>query len=151
MLLYIPSIISSEGHRGLRRELKFFPGLQIDTINNFCEFAMQDSSRNVPDDVKYAVLVAIAAAVIGTIQQLSESNLIGVVIAGACTVALYALGYSKLGTDVATARNAALVLAIVFGFFLVVSMQHAHGLYLLLNVVTVGCLGFTFLRLAVVK
>jgi hypothetical protein len=101
----------------------------------------------VPDDLNYAVLIALAAAIVGTIQQIAETNLIGIVIAGACTAAIYMLVYNNLASDISTAKNAALVLAIVFGFFLIVSMQRAHGLFLLLNVGTVGCLGFAFVRL----
>jgi|ERR1700719_4403924 hypothetical protein len=108
---------------------------------------MQDDAKKVPDDLNYAVLVAVGAAIVGTLQQLAEGNPIGILIAGACTAAIYMLVYKNLAGDIATAKTAALVLAIVFGFFLVISMQNAQGIYLLLNAVATGCLGFAYVRL----
>ena len=98
---------------------------------------MQDDAKRVPDDLNYAVLVAIGAAIVGT---MAEGDQIGILIAGACTAAIYMLVYKNLAGDIATAKTAALVLAIVFGFFLVISMQNAQGIYLLLNAVATGCL-----------
>jgi len=105
----------------------------------------------VPADLNYAVVVAIVTATVGTIQQIQEMSVIGVPLAVAFTGAIYGLVYRNLDGDIATARNSALVCAIVFGFFLFVSVQRGHMLFLALNVIAVVCLSYAFVRLTGLK
>jgi hypothetical protein len=91
-----------------------------------------------------AVIGAMAAAGVAVLVNLIHGDGFDTLLAAIYGAAVYVGVYSKLTTDVVTARNIAIILAaaaLVFLFFA------ENVLFILINLVAAGCLGFAFLQL----
>jgi hypothetical protein len=91
-----------------------------------------------------AVIGAMAAAAVAVLVNLMNGDAFNTVLAAVYGAAVYVGVYSKLTTDSITARNIAIILA---GVAIVFLLFAGNALFILINLVAAGCLGFAYLQL----
>jgi hypothetical protein len=111
------------------------------------ETAVQIEASKLPDNVKYAVIGAMAAAAVAVFLNLSNGDFPSSLIATAFGVAIYYTVYAKLTTDVSAAKTAALVCAGLAAFFLLFSMMTRNPTFMVINLIAGAGLGYAFMQL----
>jgi hypothetical protein len=101
----------------------------------------------VPEKLTYAVAASIGVTVVTAILAGAGGLVVGGLIALALAGVTYWYVYRSLAGNVATAKMAALVVAIVHAFFAIVSISLHIPLFFLLDAISAGCLLYAFLQL----